>query len=172
MSSQRSTSTSPVLTTLEPPEAGPSTVAIPVYIPPKPRTPKTPPKPILKRPPPTPQNFFSFTKNILSISAKFLPPNAQPVVNGSATPTPLKRAHFIVPEISTIYPISSQAPPSTPGLSDAIKDIEDKEAERRIHNRDDCNWSLDRVEEFYTECCKLRDETPYPSIVRAIRVFI
>ncbi|KAG8904578.1 hypothetical protein FRB99_001541 [Tulasnella sp. 403] len=169
--------------------AGPST-APPLYIPPKPLPPKQPPKPILKRPPPPPQPFFSFTKNILSISSKFLPPSQQPnapsspnpslVVaspNGAAnaadppvSPSPLKRAHFIVPHLATTYPISSSAPPSTPGLSESIRDIEERETERRLRDNNDGNWSLERIEEFYKECCRLRDEPVLGGVVRAIRL--
>lgn len=85
-------------------------------------------------------------------------------------PSPLKRAHFIIPHQQTTYPISSQAPPSTPGLQDSIKDIEEREAERRIRDSNDSNWSLERVEEFYKECCRQREEPLMASIIRAIQV--
>lgn len=44
---------------------------------------------------------------------------------------PLKRAHFILPHIATVYPISSQNPPSTPTLKEEKRAIEDREKERR-----------------------------------------
>ncbi|KAG8883926.1 hypothetical protein FRB97_005600 [Tulasnella sp. 331] len=143
--------------TTEEPVAGPSTSPPPQYVPPKPTAPKGPLKPILKRPPPPPQPFFSFTRSVLSIGSKFLPPanNASPttttnqqagngttIANGNtpqanghtAGDQSLRRAHFIVPHLTTTYPISSAAPPSTPGLADAIRDIEDREAERRLRD--------------------------------------
>ncbi|KAJ7763027.1 hypothetical protein B0H16DRAFT_1528562 [Mycena metata] len=43
----------------------------------------------------------------------------------------LKRAHFILPEIAVVYPISSAAPPSTPTLREEKRAIEEKERERR-----------------------------------------
>ncbi|KAJ7834248.1 hypothetical protein B0H14DRAFT_3087627 [Mycena olivaceomarginata] len=43
----------------------------------------------------------------------------------------LKRAHFILPEIAVVYPISSLAPPSTPTLRDEKRAIEERERERR-----------------------------------------
>ncbi|KAJ6452773.1 hypothetical protein C8R45DRAFT_1083260 [Mycena sanguinolenta] len=43
----------------------------------------------------------------------------------------LKRAHFILPELAVVYPISSLAPPSTPALRDEKRAIEDRERERR-----------------------------------------
>jgi hypothetical protein len=43
----------------------------------------------------------------------------------------LKRAHFILPEIAVVYPISSLAPPSTPQLRDEKRAIEERERERR-----------------------------------------
>ncbi|KAG9016261.1 hypothetical protein FRB90_003583 [Tulasnella sp. 427] len=172
------------------PDAGPSTLP-PLFVPPKPVPPKNPPKPILKKPPPPPQPFFSFTKSVLSISSKFLPQqggagpgssrgispapaNGGPPTNGKTPetpvdPSPLKRAHFIIPHQQTTYPISSQAPPSTPGLQDSIKDIEEREAERRIKDSNDSNWSLERVEEFYKECCRQREEAVLVTIVRAIQ---
>ncbi|KAJ6574419.1 hypothetical protein B0H19DRAFT_1124428 [Mycena capillaripes] len=43
----------------------------------------------------------------------------------------LRRAHFILPEIAVVYPISSLAPPSTPALRDEKRAIEERERERR-----------------------------------------
>ncbi|KAJ6476681.1 hypothetical protein C8R47DRAFT_1178834 [Mycena vitilis] len=43
----------------------------------------------------------------------------------------LKRAHFILPEIAVVYPISALAPPSTPALRDEKRAIEERERERR-----------------------------------------
>jgi len=166
------------------PVAGPSTPTLPAppepaYVPPKPPTPKHPPKPILKRPPPPPQPFLAFTRNILSISSKFLPPqqNAAGVQNGSLNSTaddppkaPLKRAHFVVTHISTTYPISSQAPPSMPGLGDSIREIEEREYERRMKDCNEEALTLIRVEDLYKDCCRTRDETPLHGVISAIRV--
>ncbi|KAG8957432.1 hypothetical protein FRC03_010147 [Tulasnella sp. 419] len=184
--SSPSTTSSPPPTSIEASassSAGPSLSSAPPYVPPKPRQPIRPPKPILKRPPPPPAPFLSFTRNILSISSRFLPPQQQPQQpqqpsspqlvtpdGGSTDGKPLKRAHFIVPHISTTYPISSQAPPCTPGLSDSIRDIESKELERRLYDGNEGNWSLDRVEEFYRDCCRMRDEPVVPGIIGSLRI--
>lgn len=96
-----------------------------------------------------------------------------PQANGHAVADQsLRRAHFIVPHLTTTYLISSAAPPSTPGLADAIRDIEDREAERRMRDSgsEGLNWSLERIEEFYRECCRLRDETVLVTVVRSIQV--
>lgn len=173
------------------PIAGPSTSPPPQYIPPKPTPPKGPLRPILKRPPPPPQPFFSFTKNILSIGSKFLPPSAAgaaPILpNGNVShpssangvhgngvvdhASPLKRAHFIVPQLSTTYLISSAAPPSTPGLDEAKRDTEDREAERRQKDSGEgTSWTVERIEDFYRECSKLRDESVLSGVTRGIQV--
>src|SRR6266849_3693497 len=84
----------------------------------------TPGKSILKRPPPTQQSFFSRI-------SKFLPTQTQPqVTTGDETRT-LRRAHFILPELVTVYPISAANPPSTPTLKEEKRSIEQREAERR-----------------------------------------
>ncbi|KAG8979777.1 hypothetical protein FRB94_011521 [Tulasnella sp. JGI-2019a] len=178
--------------TEEHPVAGPSTSPPPQYVPPKPIAPKGPLRPILKRPPPPPQPFFSSFRSVLNIGSKFLPPaaptpqattaangngngslNGTPQANGhAAEDQSLRRAHFIVPHLTTTYLISSAAPPSTPGLSEAIRDIEDREAERRLKDSgiEGTNWSLERIEEFYRECCRLRDETVLVPVVRSIQL--
>ncbi|KAI9512011.1 hypothetical protein F5148DRAFT_1166859 [Russula earlei] len=132
----------------------------------------TPGKSILKRPPPTQQSFFSrFTK--------FLPTQSQPqVTTGDETRT-LKRAHFILPELVTVYPISAANPPSTPTLKEEKRSIEHREAERRRRvvrgnslsqggDPDDW-WSLEKVESFYRECCASRDDPPSAEISAAFK---
>lgn len=144
-----------------------------------------PGKSILKRPPPTPPS-------LLSRITRFLPtPNQPPTPNSAEDASkPLKRAHFILPEIAIVYPISSVNPPSTPTLKEEKKAIEVKEAERRrrvvrgnsiatsspvsspaVGDTDDW-WSLDKVESFYRECCAGCDEKPDPSITKAFKVLI
>ena len=130
-------------------------------------------KSILKRPPPQQQSLFSRI-------TRFLPTQtAQNVSNDESKP--LKRAHFILPEIAIVYPISSINPPSTPTLKDEKRAIEDKEKERRRRvvrgtpaspggQEFDDWWSMDKVESFYRECCAGCDEQPDPAIKAAFKV--
>ncbi len=105
----------------------------------------TPGKSILKRPPPTQQSFFSRI-------SKFLPTQSQPqVTTGDETRT-LRRAHFILPELVTVYPISAANPPSTPTLKEEKRSIEQREAER------------------HRECCTSRDEPQLTGISTAFKV--
>ncbi|KAK7692097.1 hypothetical protein QCA50_005503 [Cerrena zonata] len=134
-----------------------------------------PGKSILKRPPPQPQSFFSrFTK--------LLPTQAAVQPNANDEAKTLKRAHFILPEMTTVYPISSANPPSTPTLKEEKKSIEEREAERRKRvvrrnssatisssiSIEDSWWSLEQVESFYRECCVGREENPDPAISAAL----
>ncbi|KAF7984923.1 hypothetical protein HWV62_9827 [Athelia sp. TMB] len=130
-----------------------------------------PGKSILKRPPPAQQSFFSRIKG-------FLP--TQPAATASES-KPLKRAHFILPQIATVYPISSINPPYTPTIKEEKKAIEEKEAERRKRvvrgnsigpasaNETEEWWNLDKVESFYRECCASREEQPDPAITNAFK---
>lgn len=141
-----------------------------------------PGKSILKRPPPTPPS-------LLSRITRFLPtPNQPPTSTGAEDASkPLKRAHFILPEIAIVYPISSVNPPSTPTLKEEKKAIEVREAERRkrvvrgnanatssaasspaLGDSDDW-WSMDKVESFYRECCAGCDEKPDLAITKAFK---
>lgn len=129
----------------------------------------TPGKSILKRPPPSQSGFLNRIKG-------FLP--TQSAVPSSES-KPLKRAHFILPQIAVVYPISSVNPPSTPYLKDEKKAIEDREMDRRKRivrgnsvgaNETEEWWNMDRVESFYRECCTSREEMPDPSIIAAFRV--
>ncbi|KAG5644426.1 hypothetical protein DXG03_008521 [Asterophora parasitica] len=130
-----------------------------------------PGKSILKRPPPAQSSLFSrFTR--------FLPTQ-----NQSPTPDetkPLKRAHFILPQIAIVYPISSLNPPSTPTLKEEKRAIEDREYERRKRvvrgnasgpGATDTEewWSMDKVESFYRECCAGCEEEPDPAITLALK---
>jgi protein phosphatase 1 regulatory subunit 37 len=133
----------------------------------------TPGKSILKRPPPSQQSFFSRI-------SKFLPTQSQPQVTAGDETRTLRRAHFILPELVTVYPISAASPPSTPTLKDEKKSIEQREAERRwrvvrgnsVSQGGDPDewWSLEKVESFYRECCTSRDDPPLPEISAAFRV--
>ncbi|KDQ52233.1 hypothetical protein JAAARDRAFT_40347 [Jaapia argillacea MUCL 33604] len=120
----------------------------------------TPGKSILKRPPPPQTSFFSLARlsKLLpsqppssSSSTLLNPSNASNYTlpsTSSSTPKDagkdtgkdgvravadetLKRAHFILPQLVTVYPISSAAPPSTPGLKEEKRLIEERERERR-----------------------------------------
>ena len=133
----------------------------------------TPGKSILKRPPPAQQSFFSRI-------SKFLPTQTQPqVTTGDETKT-LKRAHFILPELVTVYPISAANPPSTPTLREEKRSIEQREAERRrrvvrgdsVSQEGDPDewWTLEKVESFYRECCASRDDPLSVEISAAFKV--
>ena len=125
----------------------------------------------MKRPQQPQQSFFSRIKG-------FLPTQSG---NTSSGTKPLKRAHFILPQIATVYPISSINPPSTPTLKEEKKAIEDREAERRKRvvrgnstgsgaNETEDWWNLDKVESFYRECCASREELPDSAITAAFKV--
>ncbi|KAL1743355.1 hypothetical protein HDZ31DRAFT_41155 [Schizophyllum fasciatum] len=128
-----------------------------------------PGKSILKRPPPPQQSLFSRITRFL--------PNQNNAAAAGDDGQPLKRAHFILPEIATVYPISSLNPPSTPTLKEEKRAIEDREAERRRRvlrgsstgPNDEGWWSLDKVESFYRECCEGCDEKPDPAITNAFK---
>lgn len=135
-----------------------------------------PGKSILKRPPPAQQSLFSRI-------TRFLPTQAQPLPASNDETKPLKRAHFILPQISTVYPISSVNPPSTPTLREEKRAIEDREAERRKKvvrgnssspgGQDvDEWWSMDKVESFYRECCAGCEEEPDSAITVALKVCV
>ncbi|KAF8548474.1 hypothetical protein OG21DRAFT_759578, partial [Imleria badia] len=124
-----------------------------------------PGKSILKRPPPIQSGILNRIKGFLPTQ-----PTA-PVSEDSSKP--LKRAHFILPHLTTIYPISTVNPPSTPSLKDEKRAVEDKETERRKRivrgnsiGPDDTEewWTLDKVESFYRECCASREEEPDPPV--------
>lgn len=138
----------------------------------------TPGKSILKKPPPPPQSFFS-----LGRLSKLLPTqNAAQNDSSNDESKTLKRAHFILPELTTVYPIHAANPPSMPTLKDEKRSIEEREAERRkrVVRRNsvtpDCTapeefwWSLHQVESFYRECCVGREEVPDPAISSAFLV--
>ena len=122
-----------------------------------------PGKSILKRPPPQQHSLFSrFTR--------FLPSSSDSVV--ADDDKPLKRAHFILPQIAIVYPISSFNPPSTPTLKDEKRAIEHQEADRRrkiVRGSIDW-WSMDKVDAFYRECCAGCDEEPDPAVSAAFKV--
>ena len=132
----------------------------------------TPGKSILKRPPPQQPSLFSRITRFLPTQA----PASQNATNEDSKP--LKRAHFILPEIAIVYPISSVNPPSTPNLKDEKRAIEDKEKERRkrvVRGSPGSQefeewWSMDKVESFYRECCAGCDEPPDPAIKAVLKV--
>lgn len=134
----------------------------------------TPGKSILKRPPPPQQSFFSRLSKLLPTQTQ----QANATQDEAAT---LKRAHFILPEMTTVYPISAANPPSTPSLKEEKKSIEEREAERRRRivrgnsavsdvNTPDAWWNMDKVESFYRECCVGREEVPDAGISAAFKV--
>jgi protein phosphatase 1 regulatory subunit 37 len=133
-----------------------------------------PGKSILKKPPPQQPSLFSRITRLLPSQS-----STQPQTNEDEKP--LKRAHFILPQIATVYPISSLNPPSTPTLKDEKRAIEDQEAERRkkiVRGSPNCVpglepeewWSMDKVDAFYRECCLGCEEEPIPAISAAFKV--
>ncbi|KAF9531479.1 hypothetical protein CPB83DRAFT_904584 [Crepidotus variabilis] len=132
-----------------------------------------PGKSILKKPPPQQQSIFSRI-------TRFLPTQNLPTVTTGEDAKPLKRAHFILPQIAIVYPISSLNPPSTPTLKEEKRAIEDQEAERRKkiirgspaspggHDAEEW-WSMDKVDTFYRECCAGCEEEPDPVISAAFK---
>ena len=136
----------------------------------------TPGKSILKKPPPPQQSFFSLAR-----LSKLLPTQTQQGAAVNDEARPLKRAHFILPEMTTVYPILAANPPSTPSLKEEKKSIEERELERRKRivrgnntSTDSCQgddwWSMEKVEVFYRECCIGREEVPDPAISTAFKV--
>ncbi|KZT25850.1 RNI-like protein [Neolentinus lepideus HHB14362 ss-1] len=139
----------------------------------------TPGKSILKKPPPPQQSFFSLARlsKLLPSQSQSQSQPASSIVEDEKT---LKRAHFILPQLVTVYPISSQNPPSTPSLREEKRTIEQRETERRRRiirgnsfGPDSAEtedwWSLDRVEAFYRECCEGREEVPIPTVSAAFK---
>lgn len=137
----------------------------------------TPGKSILKKPPPPQQPFFSLARLSKLLPTQNQPQPASSVVDDEKA---LKRAHFILPQLVTVYPISAQNPPYSPSLKEEKKTVEQREAERRKRivrgnsfGPDSAEtedwWSLDRVEAFYRECCEGREETPNPAISAAFK---
>lgn len=135
---------------------------------------------ILKKPPPQPQSLFSRISKFLP-TPQPTPPTAAEDENEAKKP--LKRAHFILPEIAIVYPISSLNPPSTPTLKDEKKAIEEREMERRrrvlrtlsfdAHGEETEEWwPMEKVESFYRECCAGCEEEPDPQISAALKVRI
>ncbi|KAI9455536.1 hypothetical protein HD554DRAFT_269836 [Boletus coccyginus] len=129
-----------------------------------------PGKSILKRPPPTQTGILSRIKGFL--------PTQPPAPLPDDAHKPLKRAHFILPYLATVYPISTLNPPSTPLLKDERRAIEEKEMERRRRivrgnsigpNDTEEWWSLEKVESFYRECCASREEEPDPLVSVAFK---
>jgi len=142
----------------------------------------TPGKSILKRPPPPPQSLFTRLTKLL------------PNQNGPASGTvedesrTLKRAHFILPQMATVYPIMAANPPCSPAIKEEKKLIEEKEAERRKRvvrrnsvsstptsrepSESDEWWHMDQVESFYRECSVGREDNPDPAISAAFKVWL
>ncbi|KXN91582.1 Protein phosphatase 1 regulatory subunit 37 [Leucoagaricus sp. SymC.cos] len=138
----------------------------------------TPGKSILKRPPPPQQSIFSrLSKFLPTTNANATTSNTQGSQEDETRP--LKRAHFILPEIAIVYPISSLNPPSTPSLKDEKRAIEDREYERRRRvvrgpsqtpgAEPEGWWNMEKVESFYRECCEGCDEAPDPAISAAFK---
>ncbi|KAJ7193135.1 hypothetical protein GGX14DRAFT_593226 [Mycena pura] len=182
---------------LGPSSPSPSSSAVTILI---------PGKSILKRPPPAQASLFSR----LSLS-RFLPAGDKGQQDSGASggsgigagnpggkdggkdesARVLRRAHFILPELAVVYPISSVAPPSTPGLRDEKRAIEVRERERRrrvvransvgngstdsasvltVGSGEEAEWwAMDKVESFYRECCEGCQEPPDKGITAAFK---
>ncbi|KAJ7054276.1 hypothetical protein C8F01DRAFT_1031529 [Mycena amicta] len=159
-----------------------------------------PGKSILKKPPPVQASFISRISRFLPVGDK-----SQQDSNSGGGGTGkdgikeggkdenarvLRRAHFILPELAVVYPISSVAPPSTPQLREEKRAIEDRERERRRRvlranstgsstdsasiltagSGEDAEWwAMDKVESFYRECCEGCQEAPDKGITAAFK---
>ncbi|KAJ1305225.1 hypothetical protein OPQ81_000254 [Rhizoctonia solani] len=124
-------------------------------------------KGILKRPAPAPKPFFSFTRDVLSISRLLGPGSPAQSLNADGELV-LKRAHFIVPDIRVVYPISSDTAPSSTTQSEARLEIDAAERLRRETEQQQA-WTAARVEALYRDICKIRDERLDPTISAQIR---
>lgn len=131
-------------------------------------------KSILKKP-------SSQQPTLFSRITRFLPTQAPTLPLFNEDEKPLKRAHFILPQIAIVYPISSLNPPSTPTLKDEKLAIELQEADRRRKilcgspnplqgSEHEQFWSMDKVDSFYRECCLGCEELPDPAISAAFKV--
>ncbi|KZO90783.1 hypothetical protein CALVIDRAFT_558476 [Calocera viscosa TUFC12733] len=160
--------------------SAPSTPLSPIY-----RSPHRPLRSILRPPPPPPKNVFtSLTQNFLSLPSKLgLPstPSPSPAPGAPAPPAaaaaepplpqgkkPLKRAHFRMPVLSVTYSISSSLPPCSPETSKSRIQAEEALRETLVTLRENV-WSAERVEGFYRDCCRTREERPDERIVIAIK---
>lgn len=143
-----------------------------------------PGKSILKRPPPPQQSFFSLSRlsRLLPSQAPSpTPPSPNPAAPNAPGETELKRAHFFLPHLVTVYPISSANPPCGPNVKEEKKSIDVREAERRRRivrgnsygpgsPETEEWWSPDKVDSFYRECCVGREEEPHAGISAALKV--
>lgn len=98
--------------------------------------------------------------------------NGSSIASTAPTNPTLKRAHFILPHLSTVYPISSGAPPSSSELTIARAEIDARTNAQREKEKEEGAgaWSLGRIEDFYRECCRLREEQVLGGVVGALRV--
>lgn len=163
-------------------------------LPPPPPIPFRKPGPsILKQPPPPQPKFFSFSnfsKLLPNQSNQSQLPVGPPDDGGKGIRgTPLKRAHFILPSLSTTYPIWSSNPPASPSLEHEKAEIEQREKARRARlvrgnsvsslrstalstvSANEDFWSLDKVERFYKECALGREEPIDLRVINAIKVY-
>ncbi|EJD08451.1 uncharacterized protein FOMMEDRAFT_101852 [Fomitiporia mediterranea MF3/22] len=132
-----------------------------------------PGKSILKKAPPPQQSFLSRLSRLLPSQNTASGAPSDPDEN-------LKRAHFFLPHLATVYPISAANPPCSLTTREEKRSIEAREAERRRRivrgnsyspgsSETDEWWSTDRVESFYKECCTGREEQPHPGISAALK---
>ncbi|KZV91670.1 RNI-like protein [Exidia glandulosa HHB12029] len=79
-----------------------------------------------------------------------------------------------MPKLVTVYPISASNPPSTPGIKEEKKAVEDKECDRRrrvmrVTSTQDDWWTVGDVTSSYSESCPGREDEPQPHVVAALR---
>ncbi|KAJ3820740.1 hypothetical protein EV361DRAFT_803173 [Lentinula raphanica] len=127
-----------------------------------------PGKSILKKPPPPPTGLLSRITSGMKQVVTTTP------IAGESSTGGLKRAHFILPEIAVVYPISSNAPPRTPMTDIEKQTIENREKERRkrVVSGEPENgtgwWTMEKVQGFYEECCRAMDVKPDEAISKAL----
>ncbi|KAJ3755304.1 hypothetical protein EV360DRAFT_49950 [Lentinula raphanica] len=127
-----------------------------------------PGKSILKKPPPPPTGLLSRITSGMKQAVTTTP------IAGESSTGGLKRAHFILPEIAVVYPISSNAPPRTPMTDIEKQTIENREKERRkrvVSGEPESGtgwWTMEKVQGFYEECCRAMDVKPDEAISKAL----
>ncbi|KAH8109464.1 hypothetical protein DFH11DRAFT_1812456 [Phellopilus nigrolimitatus] len=138
-----------------------------------------PGKSILKKPPPPQQSFFSLSR-LSRLLPSQNPLSSSPTGAAGAPDENLKRAHFFLPHLATVYPISAANPPCSLITKEEKKSIDAREAERRRRilrgnsfgqgsSETEEWWSVDKVESFYQECCIGREEQPHSGISAALK---
>ncbi|WRT66800.1 uncharacterized protein IL334_003763 [Kwoniella shivajii] len=126
-----------------------------------------------------PSNSGSTTSSPLPARSVSLPEAGSPIIGPVGTPIstekskqkqPLKRATFVLPNLSITYPISSQGEPWSAKVTEDRRRIE---TNHRLLLSSSCGpqyWSSHRLVMLYESACRGREERPRVGIVRALEV--